>query len=182
MLVIRETLQEVNGTIFAPMGVRLTLLKDCESAIPTLAQWMFEEWRAYDESLTKERLIASFKKRLNEDKLPFTVVALKADEPVGMVSLKDQTEPELSDFPKELPWLGSLQVARDEQNKGIGSALFQTAALIAGRLGYDKMLFYTSNEKNVAWYGKRGASVIATRPFRGHSITVLQKTCPIGSI
>lgn len=87
--------------------------------------------------------------------------------------MKDQAEPELADFPKDLPWLGSLQVAKEEQNRGIGSALFQTAVTIAARIGYDKMLFYTSNPRNVAWYVKRGASVIETRPFRGNSITVM---------
>jgi hypothetical protein len=59
---IRETLQ----TFFAP-GYRVEFLKNCEGVIPALAQWMFEEWRAYDASLTKERLITSFKNRLNDD-------------------------------------------------------------------------------------------------------------------
>lgn len=166
-------LEKGNQAWFAPLGLRAQLLKDCQSAIPVLAQWMFEEWHPYDSSLTKEKLFGSFQKRLNDDKIPFTIVALRGERPVGMISLKDQAEAELSDFPKEVPWLGSLHVAPEERKKGIGSALFKVGAAIAGSLGHPKLFFYTSNPENLNWYQKRGAQMEGKRPFRGHEITIL---------
>jgi hypothetical protein len=46
--------------------------------------------------------------------------------------------------------------------------------MMAKKLGYQKILFYTSNPQNVRWYTERGAQVIETRPYRGHVITIMQ--------
>src|SRR5258706_16152263 len=68
-LIIRQTLQELNETIFSNRALHVELLKNCQEAIPLLAEWIYEDWHSYDASLTKEKLVEGFKKRLNDDRL-----------------------------------------------------------------------------------------------------------------
>jgi GNAT superfamily N-acetyltransferase len=172
-LIIRQVLEEANRTFFFPRSLRLELLKNCPETIPILAQWIYDEWHSYDASLTKTKLILAFNERLNDDKIPITFVVLKDDEPISLISLKEETDPRFSDFPKGSIWLGSLQVAPEVRNQGIGQELFQFAAIIAKRMGYKEMYIYTSNADNVPWYEKRGTEIIEKRPFRNHTITIM---------
>lgn len=171
--IIQQALQEANTTFFSPRAMSLALLKDYPQAIPTVAQWLYEDWHVYDSSLTQERLIRSFHQRLNDDKIPVTFVAVKNATPIGVISLKEQTDPELSDFPKNSIWLGSLHVIPEERNKGLGQELLKNVAAIAKRLGIESVYLYLSNSTGVEWCRKRGAHVIEKRPFRGHEITIM---------
>lgn len=152
----------------------IELLKNCSHTIPILAEWIYDEWRSYDSSLTKEKLINRFHKRLNEDKLPLTLVTLKNGIPVGTVSLKEEDEAEFKNLSDGEPWLGSLQVVLEERNRGLGHELLKAAQTFAIRFGYKNIFLYTSNPANLEWYYKRGARFIETRPFRNHTITIMQ--------
>lgn len=170
---IRQTLQEANERLFSVRNISLRLLKDCPENIPILVEWMYEEWRHYDDSLTREKLSTSFNNRLNDDKMPFTLVAERNSQPIGMIALKETGEPEFSSHYGSFPWLGSLHVLPEERNRGLGQTLVSVLNSIAVRLGHQKILFYTSNPNNVAWYLKRGAHVIDKQIFRGHPITIM---------
>lgn len=160
-------------TAFIPRGLRLEFLKNCPEVIPTIADWMYAEWRLHDAQLTKEKLVQGFKKRLNDDHIPFTLVALRGDIPAGIVSLKIEEDPELTKYAPGTPWLGSLQVSQEERNKGLGSALLEAAKALARCLGHDTLYLFTSNPANVPWYEARGAKVIESRPYRTYHITVM---------
>lgn len=172
---IDQALQKANQTFFSLRSMQLDLLKDRPEAVPTLAKWLYDEWRPYDASLTIEKLIHSFHERLRSAGIPITFVVAANDKPVGCVSLKKLSDPEFSDFPKDSVWLGSLYVIVEKRNQGIGQELMKFAATVARNLGYERLYFYTSNPKNVAWYVQGGAQVIETRPFRGHQITLMSK-------
>lgn len=172
--VIQKLLEEHNEKFFFPLSIRLDLLQTFPEAIPVLAQWMYEEWHPYDASLTKEKLIHSFQTRLSKDTIPITFVVSKNGTPIGTVSLKKQTSPELADFPENSLWMGGLQVASEERNQGLGTALFQFSQTVAEQFGFDTVYFYTSNPTNVPWYLKRGAEVIEERSFRNHNITIMK--------
>ena len=173
-LVINQMLEEVNMSFFYPHSMHLDLLKNHPQTIPKLAQWLYEEWKSYDASLTLEKLIHSFGERLNNDQIPITFVVLKKGEPIACISLKEQSSPEFFDFPKNSIWMGSLQAIPEERNKGIGQELLKFAITIVRHLGQKWLYFYTSNANNVEWYVKRGAYVIETRLFRNHMITIMQ--------
>lgn len=170
--VIQQTLWEMNQTI--DPSIHLELLKNCTEVIPTLADWIYEDWSLYDPSLTREKLIEGFKNRLNDHDLPFTLVAFKNSIPVGLVTLKAHEVPELADLENGNPWGGSLHVVPKERGQGIGEALARSILLIAQRLGYTEVLFYLSEQQGVNWCVDRGAEILETRPFRGHTITVLR--------
>jgi GNAT superfamily N-acetyltransferase len=172
---IHDVLQEANNTFFFPNSMQLDLLKNQSQVIPILAQWLYEEWHSYDITLTKEKLVDSLNKRQNDDKIPITFVVLKNAAPIGMIALKEQSDPEFSDFPKESLWMGSFHVAPEERSKGLGQELLKVAETVAIHLGYKEIFFYTSNPKNVPWYLKRGASLIEEeRSFRNHKIAIMK--------
>jgi ribosomal protein S18 acetylase RimI-like enzyme len=155
--------------------MRIEFLKNCSQLISTLAQWLYDEWHPYDSTLTKEKLIHSFNKRTNTNSIPITFVVLKNNLPIGVISLKDQTDPEFLDFPKNSVWMGSLHVIPEERNRGLGQTLLKFAQTVTQQLGHDTLYFYTSNQANVQWYLKRGAQVIEKdRVFHKHRITIMK--------
>lgn len=171
---IQQVIEKENKTFFSPRSIHLDLLKNCPHAISTLAQWVYEEWRLYDTSLTKEKMIRAFTTRLNDDKIPLTFVALKNDILIGTISLKKETASEFSDFPENSVWIGSFHILPAERNQGLGHELLQLAQTIARQFGHENLYFYTSNSANVNWYLKRGACIIEERPFRNHRITIMK--------
>jgi GNAT superfamily N-acetyltransferase len=173
-LIVRKSLDDLNKTTFSNRSFHLDLLKNCPEVIPLLADWIYEDWHLYDTSLTKENLIKGFSQRLNDDKLPLTFVLLKDSIPIGAITLKEKTIPELADLDDGSCWGGSFHVETEFRRDGVGEELAKSLILIAKQLGYHKIRFYTSNPQNVAWYTERGAEVIETRPFRGHIITIMQ--------
>lgn len=158
--------------------VHVELLKDCPQVIPTLAQWMYDDWHLYDAALTLEKMIASFESRLNNDAPPMTFVAFRSNRPIGVISLKYELSSEFSDLPKDNLWMGSLHVIPEERNQGYGALLLRCCAMAARQFGREELLFYTSNPANIAWYVKRGARILEERPFRGHRITLFSLPLP----
>jgi hypothetical protein len=138
---IQQTLHEKNKNFFFPRSMQVDLLKNCPQTIPILAQWLYEDWNAYDASLTKEKLIDAFQMRLNNDRIPLTFVVLKNDLPIGAISLKYETSPELSDFPKNSIWMGSLHVVASERNQGLGLELLKLTQIVTSRFGYKNLYF-----------------------------------------
>lgn len=172
--IVREVLQEVNEKAFFSESVRFELLNDFPSMIPILAHWQYNDWHSYDTSLTVNQLVNYFEKQLTENDISFTIVALKDGVPIGSISLDEEGEVEFSDLSGTGPWLGSFHVIFEERNKGIGQELGNAVLTIAKRLGYPQVNFFTSNFSNVAMYLKKGAQIIDTRPFRGHTITIMK--------
>lgn len=170
---IREIIQASNRVTLNPQGIQIEFLKNCSQTIPTLIEWVYAEWRSYDSSLTREKLMKGFNSRLNDDRIPLTLVALKNGIPVGTVSLKQQTEPEFGAICGDNPWLGSLHVIHEERDKGLGGELLNNVKAIAMCLGYNDIYLYTSNPANVEWYNKRGAHSLVVRSFRNHMITIM---------
>jgi hypothetical protein len=65
---MKELVYQFNKNSLLP--VRVEFLKNCPQATPTLVDWVYKEWSPYDKSLTKEKLVSSFHKRLNSDQIP----------------------------------------------------------------------------------------------------------------
>ncbi len=63
---------------------------------------------------------------------------------------------------------------KEERNQGLGELLAKTILLIARRLDYKMLFFYTSNLSSARWYLERGAIFITTCPFRNHVVTLMQ--------
>lgn len=153
---------------------KMELLKNCPQHIPKLVDLVFDEWSIYDATLTKEQLRDSFTKRLNDSKLPLTVVALHNGSPLGFVSLKEKDHEEFNYLSNGNPWLGTLLVIQEERNNGLGKELLKMASIIAKGLGHSSIFLYISNPDCLKWYYARGAKFIQSQTFRDHTISILQ--------
>lgn len=173
-MLFKKVLNDLNNEIFLPRSLHLNFLKHYPEWIPLLAEWEYADWRSYDHTLTKEKLIDGLTQRLNDDKLPLVLILFKAVLPIGVISLENRTELELADLQDGNPWGGSFHIVAQERGRGLGEAAGKALVILAKQLGYQKLWFYTSNPRNVKWYARQGAATVATRPFRGHEITVMQ--------
>ncbi len=171
---IESIIQNVNSEIFSSHSMILCLLKEKPEVVPTLVDWLYEEWHPYDNSLTKEKFISFFTNSLTNDQLPLIFVLWKDDMPIGMTSLENESEPEFSDFPKHAAWLGNLHVVSDERKRGLGTELLKFIEKVAKKLDYETLYFYTSNLSNIKWYVERGAQTLEKRPYRNHEVTLFQ--------
>lgn len=171
-IMIEEVMQESNETFFSLLGMEVILMKDAQEHIPLLAQWIYDEFRGYDLTLTKEKMIDAFSNRLRDNGLPLTLVVIKESKPIAMISLKEKGEPEFSELAEGNPWIGSLFVVPEERNKGIGQELLNMVITIGDHMGYQRAFVYTSKPEKNSWYLKNGAQQIESRPFRGHKITI----------
>ncbi|MDP1608764.1 MAG: GNAT family N-acetyltransferase [Chlamydiales bacterium] len=170
----KQALTELNKELFSPLNLRIDFLKCYPEWVPLIAEWEYANWHCYDDSLTKEKLINGFAERLHDDKLPLTLLLFKAVQPIGLISLEDQTEPELADLEDGNPWGGSFHIIPEERGKKLAETAAKALTILAKRLGHQKIWFYTSNPRNVKWYTRQGAHTVTTRPFRGHEITVMK--------
>lgn len=156
--------------------IHIKFLKEYPQIVPILAEWTYQEWHSYDDSLTVERAQHSFNSRMNDDQLPLTLVAFNGTTPIGMVSLK-KGEPEFKRYSGNSPWLGSLHVVSQARQKGIGKLLLTHARKHAGRLGYSEIFLYASNPEVPEWYQKQSAVVVDKKEFRNHTVTLMKIDC-----
>lgn len=171
---IPQILEESNIQSFKKQALKAVFLKDCQHVIPEISEWVFQEWSSYDQTLTKKKVADYFFSRLNSDQAPVTFVLLKDQSPCGIISLKYELDPEFSDFPKEALWMGSLIVPPEYKNKGIEEELLNVVKKGAKNLGQDTLYVYISNPSYVDWYLNNGATLLEKRPFRNHTIAIMQ--------
>ena len=110
------------------MTVEFIYLAERPEALPTVAAWYFDEWGHFHPGSTLEDAEERLQETLNNDRIPFIILALQNDEVVGAAELKYR---EMGDmFPDKEHWLGGVYVAPEHRGHGLGSML---ANEIAGR-------------------------------------------------
>jgi GNAT superfamily N-acetyltransferase len=108
---------------------------------------------------------------LNDQVLPITFVALDADLPLGMCSLRenDGIRPDLT------PWLGSLVVDPKYQKQGIGKMLADITLLKAKELGFEKLYLFAFDPTIPEYYERLGWKKICIDEFKSHLVTVMRR-------
>jgi N-acetylglutamate synthase-like GNAT family acetyltransferase len=171
---IKETLEKINTKTPFDKELKVDFLKNHPELIPILVDWVYNEWINFDKTLEKERLVTSFKNRLNDDKLPFSLVAVKDGKPAGVISLKAEEDPELNGLSKGSPWLGTLCIDKSQRHSGIASGLLEGMKSIAKELGHKDLFLYMSCPHTVIWYTRKGAQEIDKRTFHDHPVSILK--------
>ncbi len=117
----------------------------------------------------KNRIINNLNLRLNSESLPLTFFALEGGNPIGMCSLRenDGIRPDL------MPWLGSLVVSSEYQNRGIGSLLIQTTIEKAQQMGFENIYLFAFDKTIPDYYQRLGWNVIGSDHFKRHPVTVM---------
>ncbi|HEY7165495.1 MAG TPA: GNAT family N-acetyltransferase [Candidatus Binatia bacterium] len=152
-------------------------LVNCPELVDELAQLSWEEWQEIyqQRKQTLEDILKNYRGRMNTDRLPLTLFAVRSDpvannrELVGMVSLKFHdmdTRPDLD------PWLGGLLVLPKWRNRGMATILMHRAAEEARRLNVPRLYLWTHTAERL--YDKLGWQVVERTNYFGKEAVVMQ--------
>ena len=153
--------------------VSIEYLADHPDAVAILAQWLFDEWGYRSPDGTIERMTEKLNKRLNRDRLPLALVAIRDAEPLGTVSLKLR---EVEIRPQYKHWLGTLYVHERHRSQGIGSLLVNAVAEVALRLDVDELYLYTRHRETEGLYARLGWVVVERPDIRGRPAVIMKRT------
>jgi GNAT superfamily N-acetyltransferase len=164
--------------------IAIDYLAHCPELIDELARLSWKEWQDIYEQRkqTIEHSVKNYRERLNTDRLPLTLVAVRSRhgqsltglavnrcELVGMVSLKFHdmdTRPDLD------PWLGGLLVLPEWRNRGVGTMLMHRATEEARRLNVPKLYLWTHTAEGL--YLKLGWHILERTNYFGKEAVVMQ--------
>ena len=157
--------------------IAIDYLVNCPELIDELARLSWKEWQdVYQQrKQTLEDSLKSYRERMNTDRLPLTLVAVRAGlavncrELVGMVSLKFHdmdTRPDLD------PWLGGLLVLPEWRNRGVGTMLMHRATEEARRLNVPRLYLWTHSAEGL--YHKLGWQVVEQTNYFGKQAVVME--------
>ena len=155
------------------MEVNIEYLADHPDSAAILAQWLFAEWGHHSPDATIEGIMEKLNKRLNRDRLPLALVAIRDGQPIGTVSLKLKEVEIRSQYEH---WLGTLYVHEPYRGRGIGSLLVKAAVEVADRLSVGELYLYTRHPKTEGLYAKLGWVVVERLEYRSHPAVIMKRT------
>ena len=149
----------------------IKFLADCQQYISQLAKMHFDEISKHwvpDASVERSR--QRFMEHASKDKLPLTLVALRNNNPIGMVSLreKDGIRPDLS------PWLASLVVSPKYRKFGVGKQLINAIKIEAVSKNYKKLYLFAFDRTIPEWYAHLGWKLIGNDQHFNHPISIME--------
>ncbi len=146
---------------------------DHQEVIPFLAAWIYDEWSYLYPEMTLQEVVSLLRERINKEKLPLTLVAFEAGEPVGTVSLRTFDMETRRDLQH---WLTSLYVVEPWRRRGIGSSLVKTAEKKSAELEICKLFLFTTNVILPApFYSKLGWIVKEKTIYHSHPVIIMEK-------
>jgi GNAT superfamily N-acetyltransferase len=166
------------------LNIAIDYLANCPELISEVARLSWKEWQEIYQrrEQTLEHCLKNYRERMNTDRLPLTLVAVRARhgqsltglavncrELVGMVSLKFHdmdTRPDLD------PWLGGLLVLPEWRNCGVGTMLMHRATEEARRLNVPRLYLWTHSAERL--YQKLAWQVVERTNYFGKEAVVMQ--------
>jgi len=155
------------------INMDIRYLADHPDMVPVLAAWIFNEWSYLYPAMTLEDVVRFLRERVNRERLPLTLVAFEAGQPVGTVSLTTYDMETRSDLSH---WLTSLYVAEPLRRRRIGSGLVETAELKAAEMGIDRLFLFTTDAAlGGLFYAKLGWTVKEQTTYHSHPVMIMEK-------
>jgi GNAT superfamily N-acetyltransferase len=159
------------------LNIAIDYLANCPEFVGELARLSWKEWQeVYQQrKQTLEDSLKNYRDRMNTDRVPLTLVAVRAGlaancrELVGMVSLKFHdmdTRPDLD------PWLGGLLVLPEWRSRGVGTMLMHRATEEARRLDVPRLYLWTHSAEGL--YHELGWQVVERSNYFGKEAVVMQ--------
>jgi N-acetylglutamate synthase-like GNAT family acetyltransferase len=153
-----------------PFAVRIDYLANHPDCVPQIAEWFYREWAPLYKDVGLHEIALRIGSRLNYDKIPLTIIALRGRELIGTAGLKESdmdTHPEIS------PWLAGLYVAEKERCKGIGKMLVDKIVTIAGELKISRLFLFTPCQE--PFYKKMGWELLTRESYHEHLVSIMSK-------
>jgi predicted N-acetyltransferase YhbS len=153
--------------------VDILYLADRQEVAPTLAAWIYNEWSYLYPEMTRHDVLNFLHERINKEKLPLTLVAFEAGEPVGTVSLRTFDMETRRNLPH---WLTSLYVIKPWRRKGIGSSLVEAAEKKAAELNIGKLFLFTTDAALPGrFYSNLGWAVKERTTYHSYPVIIMEK-------
>ncbi len=148
-------------------------LADRREVTPTLAGWIYNEWSYLYPEMTRNDVLNFLHERSNKEKLPLTLVAFEAGEPIGTASLRTFDMETRRDLPH---WLSSLYVTKPWRRKGIGSSLVGAVEKKAAELNIGKLFLFTTDAALPGrFYSGLGWTVKETTTYHSYPVIIMEK-------
>lgn len=156
-----------------PLMLKVDCLKNHPHFVSILARWAFDAWGMYNPDATFETTQQKLTIHLNDHCLPLTLIAVRNNVPIGMVSLR------VSDGCDHLgagftPWLGSLFVIEQERSKGIAALLIREILQKAKNLGFLQCYLLTFEKDLVKYYESLGWDYLQDDLYYFHPVTLMK--------
>lgn len=153
------------------LDLEIELLAHHPEHVPALAKlWFNELGKQWIPNSSVERAEQTYQEHLNSEDLPLTLVAIDGNNPIAMVSLRD------NDGIREdlTPWLGSLIVHPDYRRIGVGEKLIDLTKHLARSMGYEKLYLFALDPALPDWYQRLGWKKIGMDKLYHHPVTVME--------
>jgi GNAT superfamily N-acetyltransferase len=128
------------GVTLSGVEPRVELLRPDSPLIDLVVDWHWREWSSDHDDADVDVWRAGVSKRTNLSRVPFTLVAHLAGEPVGCLSVTDDDRDER--YADRGPWLSGMLVIGRARNLGVGRALVN-AESTARRFGVPELWLRT---------------------------------------
>lgn len=153
--------------------IQLGYLADHPDFIPTLAQWLHNEWGYLYPGATLATRTERMKSLMNRERMPLAVTAFDASGPLGTASL---VADDMESHPELTPWLASVFVGPEARRRGIGAMLVERIIEECRKLGFPRCYLWTGEEET--FYAARGWTLAFREPFKDKLASVMfQDVC-----
>jgi GNAT superfamily N-acetyltransferase len=157
--------------------VTVDFLKNHPNHIEPLSQiWYDVLGKIWIPGSSVNQIAEKLNQHLNENVLPITLVAIDNDKPLGMCSLRENSEirPALS------PWLGLVVVDAAYQRRGVGRMLINATKKKAQALGFKNLYLFTFDPILPEYYAQLGWNFIGQDEFKEQPVTIMEiDLCPL---
>lgn len=137
--------------------------------IRPVAKWLYDQWGCHLPGRSIESAEFALKQQPDPERLPFTLIAVEGEKPVGVARL---VASDLEARPDLRPWLASVFVPMDHRNEGIGTFLCSEIAKYARKQGFPAIYLFTPDR--VAFYERQGWSVMGQESHCETPVTLMK--------
>ncbi len=149
--------------------MKIEYLADHPNFIPTLSRWFMEASPDYYKDKTVEDVKATFAPRLNRGRVPLALVAIEDTEPLGTVSLLEES---ITTHTHLTPWLAGLHVAESRRHQGIATKLIEALIKEARAMNIETMYIGISRAED--FYTARGWQTVDKIVYYDKPVTIMQ--------
>lgn len=158
------------------MTLEFNYLADHEDAIPTIAQWHFDQWGHLTEGETIENKRTVLREYLNRDKIPFMLLAIdqanSENNIMGVAQLKvREMGARYQDYEY---WLGGVYVPSQHRGSGIASKLANEIVRRA-KAHCVEALYLQTERLDGGFYARLGWQPVEKTFSRGRDVLVMKR-------
>ena len=145
-------------------------LADRTEAIPTLANWYFNEWGHIGKGTTLDKVTANLQEYLQINSIPLIILAIDKDEVVGAAQLKYR---EMDIYPEKEHWLGGVYVSKKHRGNNTAQEIIRRLINDAKKFGVEK-LYLQTEDKSGGLYKGLGWNSLEEVNYKGIDVLVME--------